>query len=230
MLSSFLSLSAFVASALASPIETRATCSGAHVLWARGSYETYANSTLLPLVNKIATTTGGSSSAIIYPATVINATVSSDYDNSVAAGINNTILQIKQYVASCGSSSRVVLVGYSQGGQVMTDTLVGGAFEPAGIDSSYWKYITASVVFGDPTFTYPSKYAAGNATTSGISQRFQNDPTEVSLNNNFANTLRSYCTVNDPICAGLEFTNAGAHQAEVRDHQAAAQAFVLGFR
>lgn len=143
----------FLALTTAFPLETRASCSGAHILWARGSYENYTNSTLLPLINYIQFATAGSSSAIIYDATIVATPESASNQQSVAQGVNNTILQIKQYVAQCGSASRIVLAGYSQGGQVMTDTLVGGAFEPNGIDSSYRKYSQLQTMRSDPWLT-----------------------------------------------------------------------------
>jgi hypothetical protein len=69
--------------------------------------------------------------AVNYPATLSN------YPDSVTAGIKDTISKIQTYVDTCGSSSKIVLLGYSQGGNVMTDVLAGGVDKPAPLADKY---------------------------------------------------------------------------------------------
>ncbi|KAI1756282.1 hypothetical protein F4782DRAFT_526837 [Xylaria castorea] len=52
------------------------------------------------------------------------------YPVSVADSITDTITKIADYVAARGASSRIVLLGLSQGGNVLTDELAGGVLKP----------------------------------------------------------------------------------------------------
>lgn len=73
----------------------------------------------------------------------------SNYFTSVNDGIEDTKTKIQEYVAACGTASRIVLLGYSQGGNVMTDTLAGGTGKPDAIGDEYRpysKYATVTLV------------------------------------------------------------------------------------
>jgi len=117
--------------------------------------------------------------AIDYPAAIISD--SSFYPESVEDGVEDTKAKIEAYVAACGEGSRIALLGYSQGGNVVTDTLAGGLDKPDPIDVMYKPYssffpisitdprltlsaVTAAAVFGNPSFSPGQSYSAGNAT------------------------------------------------------------------
>lgn len=157
--------------------------------------------------------------AVVYPATLTN------YASSVTAGITDTKNKIQSYVSACGSKSRIVLVGLSQGGQVMTDTLVGGVDKPAPLDSSYKKYITAVTVFGDPTFTANQSFNRGTSTKDGVFRRAENGAS-LALLKTYASVLRSYCDADDEVCASGD--SLSVHSAEVGSHAKEATAFVVG--
>jgi hypothetical protein len=79
--------------------------------------------------------------AVNYPATL------SSYPDSVTAGIQDTISKIQDYVNTCGSGSRIALLGYSQGGNVMTDVLAGGVDKPAPLSDKYRQNSKSQIIF-----------------------------------------------------------------------------------
>ena len=64
--------------------------------------------------------------AVDYPATITGPL----YPTSVTEGINDAIEKITAYVDACGSGAKIALLGYSQGGNVMTNVLAGGVAKP----------------------------------------------------------------------------------------------------
>jgi hypothetical protein len=72
--------------------------------------------------------------AVDYPADICCDTL---YPGSVSDGITDTISKIHDYVATCGAASRIVLIGYSQGGNVMTNVLAGGVAKPDPLGEEY---------------------------------------------------------------------------------------------
>lgn len=102
---------------------------------ARGSTEAAGEGKPGAVADLIAARVPGSASvAVNYPATLDN------YPSSVTAGINDAKAKVQSYVDACGDSSRIVLIGYSQGGNVMTDLLAGGVDKPAPLDDYYSQY------------------------------------------------------------------------------------------
>lgn len=123
------------------PTKRQITCvpsNGLYILVARGSNQPVGEGSVGPVANLIEDRLAGSySHAIDYPATIIS--FESNYFSSVEDGIEDTKKSIEEYVAACGEDARIALIGYSQGGNVMTDTLAGGTGKPAPIAESYRK-------------------------------------------------------------------------------------------
>lgn len=127
----------------ASPLSPRqTTCSsGVHVIHARGSTESQAEDKTLPVVNRLlAAIPGSSESDVDYPAVIIAA--DDFYSTSVDDGIDNLISQIESYADACGDGARIVLLGYSQGGNVVSSALAGGIVHPIPLNPKYQKYST----------------------------------------------------------------------------------------
>ena len=125
----------------ASPIARRqTTCSsGVHVIHARGSTESQEEDETLPVVDRLlAAIPGSSESDVDYPAVIISE--EDIYQTSVADGIDNLKSQIQSYADACGDEARIVLLGFSQGGNVVSSTLAGGLVRPIPLDPSYKKY------------------------------------------------------------------------------------------
>lgn len=147
MLAHFILTLALAAIAVAAPLSTRQSCaSGFYNIVARGSNEAPGEGKPGEVADLIEQMVPGSYSvAVDYPATIIDD--SGSYPESVTDGINDTEDKIKSYVATCGSGSRIVLVGYSQGGNVMTDVLAGGVLKPDPVAEQYRNNSMCSIDF-----------------------------------------------------------------------------------
>ncbi|KAM3422979.1 hypothetical protein BST61_g458 [Cercospora zeina] len=199
-----LALGSLLAVAQAAPLETRqvtcATGNGLYILVARGSNQPEGEGTVGPVANLVEAKVAGSySQGIDYPASII--ALDSNYITSVVDGIEDTKKKIQDYVAACGADSRIALIGYSQGGNVMTDTLAGGTGKPDAIDEQYRRNIIGVAVFGDPRFNAGQPYSRGTSTRDGIFAR----KSSLAALGTWSKVLASYCDENDPSCAsGLD--------------------------
>jgi predicted esterase len=128
----------FVALVSSAPLSIlpRATCySGVYIIGARGSDEDPGYGSVASVVSGVLDAIPNSGAiALDYPASIIDPL----YPESVTDGINTMISLIQNYVDSCGGN--IVLVGFSQGGNVVTDTLAGGVDKPTPISPNYAAY------------------------------------------------------------------------------------------
>lgn len=124
----------------ATPRSANACASGAYIIVARGTNEAPGQGKTSQVAQMVADRVPGSISvAVDYPATALKRKRDL-YPVSVSKGIEDTISKIHNYVADCGDGSKIVLMGWSQGGNVMTDTLAGGRSKPDPIGEEYRKY------------------------------------------------------------------------------------------
>ena len=143
-----LALAALLAFALTStaaplfPLPRQTTCySGVYMIVGRGSTEDPGEGKPGAVADAVAALIPDSASvAVDYPASIIDP----PYPESVSDGIDDTIDKIHTYVDACGADSNIVLIGYSQGGNIMTDVLAGGVAKPDPLDPSYAQYSTLS--------------------------------------------------------------------------------------
>lgn len=178
---------ALAGAAIAAPVnveERQVTCySGLYIIVARGSNESPGEGTPGSVADLVEASIPGSGSvATDYPATITGPL----YPDSVTEGIDDTIAKIQAYVDTCGAASRIALVGYSQGGNVMTNVLAGGVNKPDPITPAYAQYstsisfdglnmdindaiVTAVTVFGDPTYSEGQSFNVGTSTSDGVS-------------------------------------------------------------
>ncbi|KAF2816688.1 cutinase [Mytilinidion resinicola] len=216
-----LATAALVAFTSALPLHPRQSCAtGFHIIVARGSNEAPGEGRSGQVATLIENMVPGSDSvAVDYPAAICCADL---YPESVADGITDTINKTHSYVATC-PHARIVLVGYSQGGNVMTDVLAGGVAKPGPLEEAYRKNIAGVVVFGDPTYSTGQSYDVGTSTKNGIFTR-SGDVYSLALLNTYAAVLRSYCDDGDPFCAsGLD---DDVHSNEVPNHAQEAADFI----
>ena len=147
-----LALLSLVASSVAYPIlsdlptrqVTSSCATGVHMIVARGSTEPQGEGPIVNVSNAVEAAVPGSDSvAVIYPATLL------PYASSEEAGVKNMTLMIQQYVASC-PDTKIALLGFSQGAQVIGDTLGGGTFglfsKTAPLDKSVTKNSEFSII------------------------------------------------------------------------------------
>ena len=125
---SLLTLFTLLSVAISAPLDlegrqtTTVCATGVHIIAARGSTQDPGEGSLQDLSRLIkAAIPGSTSTAVIYPASLI------PYTTSEQQGVANMLLLIQQYVASC-PKARLVLTGYSQGAHIVGDTLGGGTF------------------------------------------------------------------------------------------------------
>lgn len=109
-------LATFATAAPVSPRQT--TCApGLYIIVARGSYEDVGEGSVMEVANMIEAQVPNSYSvAVDYPATIIS--LEDNYFSSVNEGIEDARTKVQDYVTACGESSKIALLGYSQGGNV----------------------------------------------------------------------------------------------------------------
>ena len=133
-----LALAAALVGAAPLVIEPRATCySGVYVIVGRGSTEDPGEGKPGAVADLVVAAIPDSASvAVNYPASIVDP----PYPESVVDGIKDTIAKVQAYVDACGPSSKIALVGYSQGGNLMTDALAGGVDKPDPLTTAYSQY------------------------------------------------------------------------------------------
>ena len=151
----FLALSgtaaSFAAAAPAGAVASTASCATVHVIAARASTEAQGDGVIGALATLIQNDVSAtvSQEAVVYPATLTN------YASSVAKGDSAIKSELATDVANC-PNEQFVLIGYSQGAQVVGDALGGGGggnlgtAATAGVPASTAAKILAVIQMGDP--------------------------------------------------------------------------------
>ncbi|KAK0391672.1 hypothetical protein NLU13_1171 [Sarocladium strictum] len=208
--------------ALAAPVARQVTCySGVYMIVARGSDEDPGEGKPGMVADLVTAAIPDSGSvAVDYPASIADPL----YPESVTDGINDAIAKINAYVDACGAGAKIVLIGFSQGGNVMTNVLAGGVDKPDPIPASTAASITAVTVFGDPTFTVGQSFDVGTSTTDGIFSRSEGG-SSLALLNTYASKIQSYCDTGDPFCASG--TDLDVHSNTVAKYAQAAANFIV---
>ena len=121
ILLSLLSLS--VARPLDSIIPRQTACAaGVHIIAARGSEEDPGEGKCQSVSDLIKAAVPNSDDvAVVFPATLL------EYESSESTGVANMAGQIQNYTQAC-PNTKIMLIGFSQGGQIVGDVLGGGSF------------------------------------------------------------------------------------------------------
>jgi hypothetical protein len=199
-------------------------CAAVSIITARASTEAAGEGVTGNLVTAIvnASTQTVSRASVNYPATLQN------YNSSSLQGIQALTSQLTTLVQNC-PSTKVVLLGYSQGAHVVLDVLGGGQGGSLGtatapISTSIGSHVTAVATFGDPRHVPNQPFDLGTATHNG---RFPRSSTQLNvLNSNYAGKIAAWCDANDTFCDGGNSLNV--HLTYLNRYQTAAQNFVLG--
>lgn len=142
-----------------------AACPPVHMIVARASGEPPGEGRIASLATMLKQQIPGSTSeALVYPAKI-------PYSGSIPVGVAAMKAAIARYTESC-PTGKLVILGYSQGGAVLTDTLCGGGggdVGPAtpGVTLEEGKLIKAAVAMGDPRFVPATSYDAGTNKVKG---------------------------------------------------------------
>lgn len=144
-------------------------CANLHIIVVRASDEIPSQGVIGTLATLITTANPGSSVEWIpYPATLTN------YDTSSYNGTITTTEHLMNYTETC-KNAQVVLLGYSQGAQVVGDVMCGGggAFglgpSTPPIASNYSDRVVAMIQMGDPRHMVNHTFDVGTATLDGVS-------------------------------------------------------------
>ncbi|KAM0555765.1 hypothetical protein ACHAPJ_006160 [Fusarium lateritium] len=168
---------------------------GLYMIVARGTSEKKGTGITGEIAKDIAKRVNGSIiEPLDYPATF------DGYEDSEGDGVKNMTSLLTTYHKSC-PDGKIAVFGYSQGGQITTDTFCGGS----GGDFSDNKPIStdlvkdsvvAIIVFGDPSHVANASYNLGSSKKDGVFERDDIKLCEDSYND----IIRSYCDKGDVYC------------------------------
>jgi hypothetical protein len=213
-------IDAHTAGAVAAPTSP---CAAVHVIAARGSTEAPGAGVIGSLVTDIQSSVSSSVStqAVVYPAQLF------PYNTSSTAGDTAVEQELTAEVQQC-PSQKIVLVGYSQGAQIIGDALAGGGgvsgLGPASapVSSSIASHVVAVIQFGDPRHMPNLTFDTGTGIgATGLFPRLANQSLVP-----FAGIIQSYCDTGDPFCASGN--NLGAHLDYTTKYDSPATTFVAG--
>lgn len=193
-----------------------ASCAEIRIVGVRGSTEPQSGSRLLePIGNALAATHPGRVSYIEleYPATIRRFVPPADIDlgESPTIGVKN-LVTVLNTSALRHPDRCFVLLGYSQGAQIVGDALVSPALRISGQEVEVLAQgasdrIVAGILFGDPRFTKGEPFNAGTFEP----KREGLYPRPNGALDRYARRLRSYCAKDDVTCQG----HVGSLQAHV---------------
>ncbi|CAK1364345.1 Acetylxylan esterase [Cercospora beticola] len=205
---------------------------GAHIIVARASTEPLGYGIIGAVKDLVLEAVPASNAEyVVYPATL------TDYFNSESDGVLGMKELVEAYVAQdCPNNAPLVLMGYSQGAQVVADYVSGqnvGVFpynsslaEPA--PDNVLSKIAAIITMGDPSINITNNPAhVGNSTKPGLFERFGN-ATSIFETSGLDNRTQAYCNALDPYCASAgNFDNITVHLVYVQEFGMQARDFVV---
>ncbi|KAK3903490.1 cutinase [Staphylotrichum tortipilum] len=207
--------------ATANPVdlEARQSCPGIHIFGARETTAPAGYGTSQGLVNMVKQAySGATSEAINYPACGGQSQCGgTSYENSASQGTQAVVTAVTNLNKRC-PDTKIVLIGYSQGGQIMDNALCGGA--GATLTGAALDAVKAAIFMGDPHNVAGLSYNVGTCTAQGFAARprgFQCSPAKPSI-------IQSYCDSTDPYCCNGN--DANSHQQYVNKYGQQALAFI----
>lgn len=162
MISQATILSLLAGGAAASPLllHQRQSCPQVHVFGARETTASPGFGSAGAVVDSILSAfPGATSEAIDYPASGD----SPPYSESVATGVSAICSQVSSFASQC-PDTQLVVVGYSQGGEIFDNALCGGG------SCSISDYnVKAAIFMGAPTYVSGLTYNVGTCAAGGVS-------------------------------------------------------------
>ncbi|KAJ6263074.1 Cutinase [Drechslerella dactyloides] len=153
------------------------------------------------------------------------------YPKSAATGAEALKKILMKQVAQC-PHQKIVLMGYSQGAQVIGDAISGGGGGQMGdliqgLDSAIIDRITAVLLMGDPRHMAGEEYQHGTATSKDGDGVFPRTPEQLAILNKYKHKITSYCNSKDALCAVHGGGNLGGHYATISLFAVQAREWVL---
>jgi acetylxylan esterase len=203
-------------------------CATVNIIVARASTEAPGDGVIGALAEEIQKGVKAtvSQQAVVYPAAL------TPYEPSVTKGDEAIKAQLEEEVAKC-PGQKIVLLGYSQGAQIVGDVLGGGggnakvdgegdgpATPPAA--KSATEKVVGVIQYGDPRRIPGQSFDVGtDKNAEGIFPRLKTQ-----LLTAFAPDIQSYCDNGDPFCAkGFDLE---AHLDYVEKYDKTADSFIIG--
>lgn len=159
--------------------------------------------------------------AVKYPAQLF------PYEPSVQAGDKAIREELTEEVGKC-PGQRILLLGYSQGAQIVGDVLGGGGGnagdgpENPPAAKSVTEKVVGVVQYGDPRHLPNKSYDVGtDPGAEGLFPRKSNQSVD-----GFGSVIQSYCDTGDPFCA--KGNNLNAHLDYVEKYDKTAAKFLIG--
>ncbi|KAL6880853.1 carbohydrate esterase [Trichoderma novae-zelandiae] len=218
---SLLAASSAAAAATTTTAMTTTCAKGLYMVVARGSEEPAGTGVTGNLTSQIAARVPGSQVvAVDYPASF------DDYEASEGDGVKAMQQVLSSYGEAC-PGSKIAVLGYSQGAQVTTDTICGGAGDPftsnKGMSDDVMKSVVAVAIFGDPTHVANLTYDRGTSIHNGL---FNRSSSSIQVCKSYASRIVSYCDTGDIYCdAG---TNSTVHHLYIDRYGDEIVDFVVG--
>ncbi|CZR58619.1 probable acetyl xylan esterase (Axe1) [Phialocephala subalpina] len=220
----------FLGLSAASPVELleerQTSCPAIHIFGARETTVAQGYGTAGVVVNLVLNAYPGSTAeAIVYPACGGQSSCGGvSYANSVLQGVQAVTTAVNSFNTKC-PSTQLVLVGYSQGGQIFDDAFCGGGDTNEGLTStavpiqaSAINMIKAAIFMGDPRHIPGLPYNVGTCQASGFAPR----PSGFVCPS--ASKIQSYCDAADPYCCNGN--DANTHQGYGTEYGQAALTFI----
>ncbi|KAI1322542.1 cutinase-domain-containing protein [Xylariaceae sp. FL0255] len=200
-------------------IEERQSCPSVYIFGARETTAPAGYGTAGGLVDMVLAAYPGSGSApISYPACGGQSTCGGiSYADSAQQGTTAVIEAVTAYNEQC-PNTQIVLIGYSQGGEIMDNALCGG--EGTTLTGAALAAVKVAIFMGDPHYVYGLPYDVGTCTAGGFDQR----PAGYVCSPASASILKSYCDSSDPYCCNGD--DAATHQGYVTEYGSQALAFI----
>ncbi|KAL8383371.1 hypothetical protein RB595_006901 [Gaeumannomyces hyphopodioides] len=201
------------------------SCADVHIFLGKGNNEPYPGRQ-----GKLVSAICNGLSSCDYEDIQMQNMLEDEYCGAVTQGVTNGRAQIIAYNKRC-PDSKLVVSGFSQGGQVVGDIFSGAGstafqgcvipFIPAlDITSAAGRQVAAVLTFGDVRHTafQPYNYKSG-ATGWGL---FPRSPDQLAKAINYAGVWRDYCNAGDPVCAGGNVVDEHLNYFDVDTPDAAA--------
>ncbi|KAK4459452.1 family 5 putative carbohydrate esterase [Cladorrhinum samala] len=207
--------SAIVSGSPVEAVEKRQSCPSIHVFGARETTVSPGYGTAGVVVNLVLQAyPGATSEAIVYPACGGQASCGGvQYGDSARQGTNAVASAVNSFNQRC-PSTQIVLVGYSQGGQIMDNALCGGPDAGSSISTtaspltaSALNMVKAAIFMGSPRYVAGLSYNVGTCAAQGFAAR----PRGYVCASNSGSKIQNYCDSTDPYCC--TGNDANSHQA-----------------
>ncbi|CAG8956356.1 hypothetical protein HYFRA_00003737 [Hymenoscyphus fraxineus] len=211
----------------AAPLEERqANCPKVHVFGARETTAPVGFGTAGVVVDLVlGAFPGATKEAIVYPACGGQASCGGKaYGDSALAGTAAVAKAVNDFNTKC-PTTQLVLVGYSQGGQIMDNAYCGGGDTNIGlastdipIQASAVTMIKAAIFMGDPRYISGLPYNVGTCTAQGFA------PRPAGFNCPSGANIQSYCDSADPFCC--KGNDQATHQGYGKEYGQQALKFI----